>query len=136
MLPQALEPPHNRSLPQLKHKARQVRAAAVQRDPSALGKGSDAVLVEFLKALKSSSLKRGREQSIFLKLGLHREPHSPMTSSNAVPAETARLRLKPPACRKPQPVWVLQGLAPGEEMKCAPLLRSLVLSFASHHRFL
>lgn len=59
------------------------RGAAGRR---ALGKGSEAVLVEFLKALKSSSLNGERERSIFLKLGLHREPHSPVTSSNAVPA--------------------------------------------------
>ena len=101
----------------------------MRRDVSALGKGSDAVLVEFLRAFKSSSLNRGREQSVFLNLGLHREPRSPMTSSNAVPAEAARLRLKPPICRKPQPVWVLQGLGRGAEMKCAPILRSSVLSF-------
>lgn len=129
MLLQALEPPYNRPLPLLKHRTRQVRAAVVQRDGGALGEGSDVVLVELLKALKSSSLNGGREQPIFLKLGLHREPHSPMTSSNAVPAEAARPRLKPPVCRKPQPVWVLQGLGRGAEMKYALLLRSLVLSF-------
>lgn len=78
MLLQALEPPHNRSLPLPKHKARrQVRAAAVRRDVSTPGKGSGAVLVEFLKALKSSSLNRGREQSIFLKLGFTESPVLP-----------------------------------------------------------
>lgn len=129
MLLQALEPPHNQSLPLLKHKTRQVRAVTVQRDVSALGKGRDAGLVEFLKALKSSSLNRGREQPIFLKLGLHRKPRSPMTSSKAVLAEAAWLRLKLPVCRKPQTAWVLQGLGQGAEMKYALLLRSLVLSF-------
>lgn len=75
----------------LKHKLRQVRAVLVQWDVSALGKGRNAVLVKFLNALKSSSLNRGREPSIFLKLRLHRELRSPITSSNAMPAEAVQL---------------------------------------------